>query len=143
MTSLNNSKQRDTFFASKEKSFIVLSHGLNFISVLCTAFTLADPESVKRYWWLSRIFFMLLGSTSVKSSCKTLVKLKSHLRRWKKWPQQLFTQKGSLRHQRLSTFNKAFSSLNCKQMHFLLTFLVLSSLQEFYVFSNFNKYFFF
>jgi len=24
--------------------------GLNFINVLCAAFTLADPESVKKYW---------------------------------------------------------------------------------------------
>jgi len=30
--------------------------GLNFINVLLTAFTLAEPKSVKRYWWLTCIF---------------------------------------------------------------------------------------
>ncbi len=30
--------------------------GLNFIKVLRTAFKLADPKSVKRYWWLNCIF---------------------------------------------------------------------------------------
>ncbi len=49
--------------------------GLNFIDVLHTAFTLADPESVKRCWWLDCIFFTLSGSTSVKASHKMLVKL--------------------------------------------------------------------
>jgi len=33
-----------------------LSTGLNFINVLCTAFKRADPESVKRYWWLNCTF---------------------------------------------------------------------------------------
>jgi len=59
---------------------------LNFINVLCTAFTRADhrhpmydfygadPEIVKRYWWLSCIF-SLWGSTSIKAACKILVKL--------------------------------------------------------------------
>jgi len=76
--------------------------GLNFINVLCTAFTLADLESVKRCWWLDCIFyafmysfytrrsrkhkkmlmtwlyfFMLSASTSVKALCKTLVKVNS------------------------------------------------------------------
>jgi len=31
--------------------------GLNFINVLCTAFTLVDPKSVKRHWWLNCIFY--------------------------------------------------------------------------------------
>ncbi len=31
--------------------------GVNFINVLHTAFTLVDPESVKRYWWLNYIFW--------------------------------------------------------------------------------------
>ncbi len=30
---------------------------LNFINVLYTAFACADPESVKRYWWLNCIFY--------------------------------------------------------------------------------------
>jgi len=38
---------------------------LNFINILRTAFTLADPKSVKKTVKLS-IFFTLLGSTSVK-----------------------------------------------------------------------------
>jgi len=46
---------------------------LNFINVLRTAFTLADPKSVKKTVKLS-IFFMLLGSTSVKAVQRTLVK---------------------------------------------------------------------
>jgi len=54
---------------------IVAFTGLNFINVLHAAFTLADPKSVKRYWWLNWIFFTLLGSTSVKAAHKTLVKL--------------------------------------------------------------------
>jgi hypothetical protein len=31
--------------------------GLNFIVIFCTAFTLSDPKSVKRYWWLKSIFY--------------------------------------------------------------------------------------
>jgi len=46
------------------------SSGLNFISVLHTAFVHADPKSVKRYWCL-----MLSGSTSAKAAHKMLVKL--------------------------------------------------------------------
>jgi len=34
-----------------------MSDGLNFINALRTAFTLADPESVKSYWWLNCIFY--------------------------------------------------------------------------------------
>jgi len=47
----------------------VFESGVNFINVLQAAFTRANPECIK----LS-IFFTLLGSTSVKSACKTLVK---------------------------------------------------------------------
>jgi len=35
----------------------MLRSGLNFINVLRTAFTLTDPESVKRYLWLNCIFY--------------------------------------------------------------------------------------
>jgi hypothetical protein len=49
---------------------------LNFINVLCTAFTCADPKNVKKTVKLS-IFFTLSGSKSVKAVHKTLVKLTS------------------------------------------------------------------
>jgi len=49
----------------------ILQAGLNFINVLCTAFTPADPRSVKKF----SIFFTLSGSTSVKAVHKSLVKL--------------------------------------------------------------------
>ena len=51
----------------------ILCSGLNFINVLHTAFTLADPKSVKKIDKLS-IFFTLLGSTSVKAVRRTLMK---------------------------------------------------------------------
>jgi len=41
---------------SAHKMLMKLTPGLNFINILCTAFTLADPESVKRYLWLNCIF---------------------------------------------------------------------------------------
>ncbi len=51
-----------------------MSERLNFINVLCKAFTLADPKSVKKTVKLS-IIFTLLGSTCIKAVRKTLVKL--------------------------------------------------------------------
>ena len=54
--------------------FIGLAPGLNFINVLCTAFTLPDPKSVKKTVKLS-IFFTLSGSTSVKAVRRMLMKL--------------------------------------------------------------------
>jgi hypothetical protein len=48
--------------------------GLNFINVLCTAFTLADPKNIKKTVKLS-IFFTLLRSTSVKAVHIMLMKL--------------------------------------------------------------------
>jgi len=53
--------------------------GLNFINILRTAFTIADPKSVKKTVKLL-IFFSLSGSTSVKAAGKTLVKLTVDLR---------------------------------------------------------------
>jgi len=50
------------------------SPGLNFINILRTAFTLADPKSVKKTVKLS-IFFTLLGSTNVKAVRRTLMNL--------------------------------------------------------------------
>jgi mRNA-degrading endonuclease HigB of HigAB toxin-antitoxin module len=38
--------------------FIASAPGVNFINILRTAFTLADPESVKRYLWLSCILYI-------------------------------------------------------------------------------------
>ncbi len=52
----------------------MMKPGLNFINVLRTAFTLADPEGIKRYWWLNCIFYTF-GIYEVKAACKTLVKL--------------------------------------------------------------------
>ncbi len=52
----------------------VCEAGLKFINVLCTAFTRADPKSVKKTVKLS-IFFTLLGFTSLKAACKMLMKL--------------------------------------------------------------------
>jgi len=49
--------------------------GVNFINVLRTAFTHANPESVKRYWWNLTVSFYVLRSTSVKAAHTTLVKL--------------------------------------------------------------------
>ncbi len=40
--------------------------GLNFINILCTAFTLADPKSIKRCWLLNCIFYTF-GSYGRKS----------------------------------------------------------------------------
>jgi len=48
--------------------------GLNFINVLCTAFMLVDPQSVKIQ--LSRQYLLtLLGSTGTKSAHRMLMKL--------------------------------------------------------------------
>jgi hypothetical protein len=51
-----------------------LGSGLNFINVLRTAFTPVAPKSV-RIQSSSQYLFTLLGSTSAKAVCKTLVKL--------------------------------------------------------------------
>ncbi len=56
------------------KMLVKFTPGLNFTNVLHTAFTLADPESVKRYLWLNCIF-NTLGSMRVKLVRKTLMKL--------------------------------------------------------------------
>ncbi len=42
-----------------EKKLLIkyLTSGLNFINILSTAFTLVDPKSVKRHWWLNCIFY--------------------------------------------------------------------------------------
>jgi len=53
---------------------VKLTPGLNFINVLRTAFTRADPRRVKNTVKFS-IFFMLSGSMSVKALHKRLVKL--------------------------------------------------------------------
>ncbi len=48
--------------------------GLNFINVLCTAFTHVDPKCTKRRL-SQQCHLALLGPMSVKAACKTLVKL--------------------------------------------------------------------
>ncbi len=53
--------------------------GLNFINVLCTAFTFVDPKSVKDTDDFT-VFFTLLGSTSTKAVSGTLMKLTPGLR---------------------------------------------------------------
>ena len=56
----------DLIGAQRRAKHPVKCTGLNFINVLRTAFTIADPKSVKKTVKLS-IFFMLLGSMSVKA----------------------------------------------------------------------------
>jgi len=43
--------------------------GVDFINILHTAFTCADPKSAKRHWWLDCIF-ALLGSWQIKAARK-------------------------------------------------------------------------
>jgi len=47
--------------------------GLNFINILCTAFTRIDPESV-RIQSNPQYLFTLLGSMCVKAACRILMK---------------------------------------------------------------------
>jgi hypothetical protein len=69
--------QRSIFhrLQSLESHFQRGSAGLNFINVLCTAFTLVDPKSVKKDTDDLTVFFTLLGSTSAKAVRSTLMKL--------------------------------------------------------------------
>jgi hypothetical protein len=53
---------------------VTFTPGLIFINVLLTAFTRADPKRYKDTDDLT-VFFMLLGSMSVKAANKMLVKL--------------------------------------------------------------------
>ena len=59
---------------TKKKSFIGSATGVNFINILHTSFTGADPISAKRYWKHDRIF-TLFGSALVKAALKMSVKL--------------------------------------------------------------------
>jgi len=56
-------------------TLVKLALGLNFIDVLGSAFMRADPKSVKKTAAKWSIFFIFLGSTSVKAAGKMLVKL--------------------------------------------------------------------
>ena len=58
------------------KILMKLTPGLNFINVLCTAFTLEEPKSIKKTD-NSSVFFMLLGSTSLKAKCKYVAEIDS------------------------------------------------------------------
>ncbi len=51
-----------------------LTPGVNFINILRAAFLSADPESAKKTDNLT-VFFVLLGSASVKAASRTLMKL--------------------------------------------------------------------
>ncbi len=55
-----------------------LTTGVDFTSVLCTAFALVDPKRVKLYWQLDWIL-TLLGAAGVKAVCRTLMKLTTGL----------------------------------------------------------------
>ncbi len=59
---------RNLFGKRKKRS------GVNFTNILRTAFTLADPKSVKMIDNLT-VFFTLLGSASVKAVRRMLMKL--------------------------------------------------------------------
>ncbi len=54
--------------------FMKLTLGLDFINVLCTAFTPVVPQSV-RTQSSCQYLFMLLGPTSVEAVRRTLMKL--------------------------------------------------------------------
>jgi len=49
--------------------------GLNFINILRAAFTLVDPQSVKKIQLSPQYLFTLLGSVRVKAVLKPLMKL--------------------------------------------------------------------
>jgi len=53
-----------------------ITAGLNFINILRAAFTLADPECIKRQS-LHQYLLALLGSMSAKAARRTLMKLTS------------------------------------------------------------------
>ncbi len=49
---------KDLSYKKDERKMLMkLTPGLNFINVLHIAFTLVDPRSIKRYWWLNCIFY--------------------------------------------------------------------------------------
>ncbi len=53
--------------------FVLLGSGINYINVLCTAFALVDPESV-RTQLSCQYLFTLLGSMSIKAVRRMLMK---------------------------------------------------------------------
>jgi len=71
------SSVNDQFYAflkiASALSFALSGSGLNLINVLRTAFTLVDPESIKRYWQLDWVL-TLWGAAGVKAVCRTLMK---------------------------------------------------------------------
>jgi hypothetical protein len=56
-------------------SIVRMMPAVNFINILCTAFTLIDLKSVKKDTDDLTAFFTLLGSTSAKAVRRTLIKL--------------------------------------------------------------------
>jgi len=67
------SKKLKTYALTK-KNLVGLAPEVNLINILQTAFASADPESAKNTV-KSSVFFVLLGSSSVKTVHKTFVKL--------------------------------------------------------------------
>jgi len=66
------------------KMLVKLTPGLNFINVVSTYFTLADPKSVKRYCRLDLVL-TLLGSAHVKAVLRTLMILAPGRGRFQKY----------------------------------------------------------
>jgi len=66
--------KRQKSFSGKQQRNIAQRSGVNFINGFCTAFTRADPKSVKWYWQLNWNF-TLSGSVRIKASSRTLMKL--------------------------------------------------------------------
>jgi len=56
----------DTRLQCHDKLGNILRLGLNFVNILCTAFTCIDPKIVERYWQLDWVL-TLWGATGVKA----------------------------------------------------------------------------
>ncbi len=67
-------KDKPCFGRNEQFSFVLNNPGVNFINILCTAFTCADPKSI-RTKSRCQYLFTLLGSASVKAVHRTLMKL--------------------------------------------------------------------
>jgi len=61
---------------SLQSNLFNMAPGVNFINILCTAFTLVDPKSIKKIDNLN-VFLTLLGSGCVKAVHRTLMKFSS------------------------------------------------------------------
>jgi hypothetical protein len=73
----NNSVLFEGLFENRPSKIISLTFsitGVKFTNILCTAFTLVDPESIEKIENL-KVFFTLLRSACLKSGRRTLMKL--------------------------------------------------------------------